>query len=189
MEMLVTMGGQHVTSYKEVSFLKDANEFKWTILGTSNGEPPASPVNPGEIEMQLYDSGYNYDELCQAAEKAKQIDEYFREHCYEIFTGEDRTWRLWMVTICANRILFDYCRKDGNAAYCLMLKRPKMLGLRFFTKLSLPQGELARETTCLIYGDSRAKACRTQIEEFENGEMARSINLYDNGRRHAHKTH
>jgi len=166
--------------------LYDANEFRWTILGTSNGEPPASPVNPGEIEMKLYDSGYTYDEICQAVEKTEQIDEHFREHCHAVFVGDDRTWRLWMVTIFADRIMFDYCRRDGNAACCLTLKRPRMLGLRFLTKLSLAKGAITRETTCLIYGDTKAKVCRTQIEEFENGEMARAINVYDNGRRRSH---
>lgn len=164
--------------------MQDVNEFKWTIFGTSNGEPPASPINPGEIKMELYDNGYTYDELCRAAEKSKLIDGHFRRHCRAIFAGENRTWRLWMATIYANKITLDYCRRDGNAACCLTLERPRMLGLRFFTKLSLARGGVSRETTCLIYGNTKTKARRTQIEEFENGEMARAINIYDDGRQH-----
>lgn len=161
--------------------MNEVNEFRWDVFGTVDGNPPVSPVNAGKIEMKLYDSAYSYSWMSHTILRLKRIDEYFRQHCDAILRGEDHQWKLWMATIYADRLTLDYCQCAGNAAHSLTFKRPKMLGLRFFTQLCVDGKTVQRETTYLVSGNPKMKTCRTQIEEFRDGEMIAAISVYAGG--------
>lgn len=159
--------------------MQSLTDFTWEILGTSHGQIPTSPIASGEVKMSLYDSGYSYKALCTALKKDDRAPEEINKNFRKIVAGEDNVWKLWLVTIYANRIAFDFCRHDGNNMYHFELKSPKMLGLRFLTYPCIKDRTVTRTTTCLIWGD-RTGNCRTQIEEFHDGHMVTSMNLYYN---------
>jgi len=152
-------------------------EFEWAIHGTPDEQTPNSPSVLGEIKMELYGKGYTYDDLCSAVQQQERIDEHFLRNCREIFAGRQKAWRLWLVTVYAEKIAFDYCRRDGTAACHFEVVRPTILGLRFMTHPCADGLGVERETTCLMYGSSMSNSQTVKITEIQNGEMTASIEV------------
>lgn len=159
-------------------------DFTWEITGTLDGRIPTSPETLGEIEMRLYDSGYTYDALLRAMKKDVQAPEELSRNFRKVLTGENKHWKMWLVTVRADQIAFDFYQTEKTSLYHLEVKAPRMLGLRFITQLSIGGRSVVRETTCLMWGDARSGSCRTQVEEFQNGHMTESFNLYHSGTTH-----
>ncbi len=166
--------------------MRNLAEFSWMILGSKDDQIPNSPVAAGEVEMSLYDSGYNYDVLRAAVKKDVNAPEDFRKNLRKILDGEGCLWKLWLVTVYANRIAFDYCHKEGDL-YHIELNAPRLLGLRFVARPFIDGRQTEYVTTCLIWGDARVGSCRTQIEEFQDGRMTASFNLYYSGEKSRRK--
>lgn len=185
--MLVKMDGQHVENLKGGVRMQCLTDFTWEIAGTSDGRIPTTPEALGEVELTLYDSGYTYDALLRAIKKDAQAPEELSRNFRKVLTGENKHWKLWLVTIKVDRIAFDFYQTEKTSLYHLEVVSPKMLGLRFITHLSIGGREVMREATCVMWGDARSGSCRTQVEEFQNGHMTASFSLYHGGTGATHK--
>lgn len=162
--------------------MQNLTDFTWEIVGTADGQVPNLPEKLGEIKMELYDGGYTYDTLLRAIKKDDQAPADLSRRFRKIIAGEDKTWKLWLVTIRVDQIGLDFYHTKETNLYHLGVKCPKMLGLRFISHLSIGERAVTRETTCVMWGDARTGSCRTQVEEFVNGHTAASMNLYCSGK-------
>lgn len=157
--------------------MTNLNDFKIEVFGTHDGEAPKSPTSLGEVKMELYDSTYSFEELCQVVRRMKHIDKSFQANCQRIFAGQDDRWKLWMAIIYVDHITLDYSREDGSAICYLQIDSPKRIGLKFFGNTLIDGVITEREVHCRIARLTKPKARKLQYEEFHNGRLEDSLVL------------